>query len=117
MPQVNAIMVFSGEAGLAANIREWIAKLDQPASEANERIFVYPLSHATAETLAAVLEKVFRRESTKTQSKSATPAAAQPAPRTARRPGAARAAQAPASRRAQATRPPARVSGPPAEQP
>ena len=80
VPQVNAIMVFSGEAGLAANIREWIAKLDQPASEANERIFVYPLEHANAETLAAVIEKIFRREQPKTTTKStATPAQAQPA--------------------------------------
>jgi len=81
VPQANAIMVFSGEPSLAVNIREWIAKLDQPASEANERIFVYPLSHATAETLAALIEKVFRRESTKTQAKSTAPAAAQPANR------------------------------------
>ena len=73
VPQVNAIMVFSGEQGLTVNIREWIAKLDQPASEANERIFVYPLSHATAETLAGVLEKVFRRDAAKSPAKSATP--------------------------------------------
>ncbi len=73
VPMVNAIMVFSGEPGLAANIREWIAKLDQPASEANERIFVYPLSHANAETLAGVLEKVFKRDASKTQVKSPTP--------------------------------------------
>jgi general secretion pathway protein D len=58
---------------LAANIRNWIAKLDQPATEANERIFVYPLSHATAETLAGILEKVFRKESTKSASKAAPP--------------------------------------------
>jgi general secretion pathway protein D len=76
VPQIGALMVFSGEPGLAANVREWIAKLDQPASEANERIFVYPLSHATAETLAAVIEKVFRRDAAKTSGKSA--AAAQP---------------------------------------
>ena len=73
VPQVNAIMVFSGEPGLAANIREWIAKLDQPASEANERLFVYPLSHATAETLAGVLDKVFRRDASKSAAKSPTP--------------------------------------------
>jgi general secretion pathway protein D len=76
--QVNAIMVFSGEQGLTVNIREWIAKLDQPASEANERIFVYPLSHATAEALAAVLEKVFHRDTAKSQAKSATPTPGQP---------------------------------------
>ncbi len=71
--QVSAIMVFSGEPSLAANIREWIAKLDQPASDANERIFVYPLSHADAEALAVVLEKVFRRETTASQAKSGMP--------------------------------------------
>ena len=75
--QLNAIMVFSGESGLTVNIREWIAKLDQPASAANERIFIYPLSHATAETLAAVIEKVFHRDAAKTQTKSATPAPGQ----------------------------------------
>jgi len=79
-------MVFSGENGLAANIREWIAKLDQPASEANERIFVYPLSHATAETLAGVLDKVFRRDTTKSQVKSATSPPAQ-TPRSVTVPG------------------------------
>ena len=83
MPQVNAIMVFSGEQGLTVNIREWIAKLDQPASEANDRIFVYPLSHATAETLAGVIDKVFRREPSKTATKSAVPASAQPVARAA----------------------------------
>jgi len=85
VPQVNSIMVFSGESGLAANIREWIAKLDQPVSEANERIFVYPLSHATAETLAAVLEKVFSRDPAKgqTRSASASPEAVPPVTRTA----------------------------------
>lgn len=86
VPQVNAIMVFSGEPGLAANIREWIAKLDQPASVANERIFLYPLSHATAETLAGVLEKVFRRDAAKSPVKSATPTPAQ-APRPTLVPG------------------------------
>jgi general secretion pathway protein D len=95
VPQVNSIMVFSGEAGLAANIREWIAKLDQPVSEANERIFVYPLSHATAETLAAVLEKVFNRDSTKTQTRSAAPAVAQPATRTVPAPRQPQAVQMP----------------------
>ena len=39
VPQGGAIMVFAGEPGLAANVREWIAKLDQPATEAGERIF------------------------------------------------------------------------------
>ncbi len=96
VPQVNAIMVFSGEQGLTVNIREWIAKLDQPANEANERIFVYPLSHATAETLAAVIEKVFRRDSTKSPTKSATPAPSQPATRTAPAPGQPQAAPSPA---------------------
>lgn len=76
--QVNGIMVFSGETGLAANIREWIAKLDQPASEANERIFVYALSHANAESLAGVLEKVFRKE-TKTTVKTTAQAGQQTA--------------------------------------
>lgn len=83
VPQVNAIMVFSAETGLTANIREWIGKLDQPAFEANERIFVYPLSHASAETMAGVIEKVFRRDTTKSQTRSAAPAIAQPAARTA----------------------------------
>jgi len=95
VPQANAIMVFSGESGLAANIREWIAKLDQPASEANERIFVYPLSHATAETLAGVIEKVFRREPAKSPTKSAAPATAQPATRAAPVPGQPPVAQMP----------------------
>jgi len=95
VPQVNAIMVFSGEPGLAANIRDWIAKLDQPASGANERIFVYPLSHATAETLATVIDKVFRRDSTKSQARSAAPAAEQPVPRTAPVPGQPRSVQMP----------------------
>jgi general secretion pathway protein D len=72
VPQASAIMVFSGEPGLIGSIREWIGKLDQPANEPNERIFVYSLSHATAETLAAVLEKVFRRDEAKSQSKSAS---------------------------------------------
>ncbi|MHB8834715.1 MAG: type II secretion system secretin GspD [Candidatus Methylomirabilia bacterium] len=97
VPQVNSIMVFSGENGLAENIREWIGKLDQPVSEANERIFVYPLSHATAETLAAVLEKVFARDPTKSQAKSAAPAAAQPAARTAPNQRQPQAVQAPAA--------------------
>ena len=100
VPQVNAIMVFSGELGLTMNIREWIAKLDQPASEANERIFVYPLSHATAETLAAVIEKVFHREPTKSQANGTASASAQPATKTAAVPGqptALRASQASAA--------------------
>jgi general secretion pathway protein D len=83
VPQASAIMVFSGEPGLAANVREWIGKLDQPASEANERIFVYPLSHASAESLAAVIEKVFRVDTSKSQAKSSTPTPAQPQGRTA----------------------------------
>lgn len=95
VPQANAIMVFSGEPGLAANIREWIAKLDQPASEANERIFVYPLSHAAAETLAAVIDKVFRREPAKNQARNAAAPAAQAVPRTAPAPGQPRAVQVP----------------------
>ena len=79
VPQANSIMVFSGETGLTAKVREWIATLDLPASEANERIFVYPLSHATAETLAAVIEKVFRKEQSKTTAKSTSAPAAAPA--------------------------------------
>ncbi|HEY5999254.1 MAG TPA: type II secretion system secretin GspD, partial [bacterium] len=84
VPQSNAIMVFSGEPGLAVNVREWIGKLDLPVSEANERIFVYPLSHANAETLAGVIEKIFRKEQSKGGSRStsgptASPAAATPA--------------------------------------
>jgi general secretion pathway protein D len=63
VPAVNSIMVFSGENGLAASVRDWIAKLDQPASEANERIFVYPLSHANAESIAGILDKVFHKDS------------------------------------------------------
>jgi general secretion pathway protein D len=98
VPQVNAIMVFSGEQGLTGSIREWIAKLDQPASEANERIFVYPLSHATAETLAAVIEKVFHRDAAKSPATSTAAAAPAPAAR-ATAPGqpAPAAASAPAS--------------------
>ena len=88
VPQVNSIMVFSGESGLAANIREWIAKLDQPANEANERIFVYPLSHASAETLAGVIGQIFGKEQQKKATKSTsvlaqsqpTPARAVPPP-------------------------------------
>jgi general secretion pathway protein D len=79
VPSVNSIMVFSGETGLAENIRDWIAKLDQPATEANERIFVYPLSHATAETLAGVLGNVFRKESGKTSAKTTATSGTQPA--------------------------------------
>ncbi len=111
VPQVNSIMVFSGEHGLAANIREWIAKLDLPVSEANERIFVYPLSHATAETLAAVLEKVFSRDAAKGQAKSTAPAAVPTAARTAPSPRQPQAVRTPvaAPRR---SRPPARVSRP-----
>ena len=91
-------MVFSGEQGLTASIREWIAKLDQPASEANDRIFVYPLSHATAETLAAVIEKVFRREPSKTLTKSTSGTGSPPVarPATAGQSPAIQAAAAPA---------------------
>jgi general secretion pathway protein D len=69
VPQVNAIMVFSGESGLTAKIREWVTKLDQPANEANERIFVYPLAHATAETLAGVIGQIFSKEQPKKATK------------------------------------------------
>jgi general secretion pathway protein D len=86
VPQIGAVMVFSGEPGLTANIREWIAKLDQPAAEANERIFVYPLSHASAEALAGVIEKVFRKESTKSGSRTTASPAASAASRSVRQP-------------------------------
>ena len=87
VPQANAIMVFSGEPGLTLSIREWIGKLDQPANEPNERIFVYSLSHASAETLAAVLEKVFRHDDGKGQSRSATPTTVPGAARNTAAPG------------------------------
>ena len=95
VPQANSIMVFSGEPGLTAKVREWIAKLDLPASEANERIFVYPLSHATAETLAAVIEKVFRKEPSKTAAKSTAARRGGGAGARRRAPGAGAAAAAP----------------------
>ncbi len=60
--QINALMIISGEPGLAGSIRSWIAKLDQPATEVTDRIFVYPLAHATAEDLAAVLVQVFKTD-------------------------------------------------------
>ncbi len=91
VPQVNAIMVFSGEAGLAANVRDWISKLDIPTTEANERIFVYPLSHASAETMAGVIEKVFRRE----QGRSGAKATSAPVPAQPVRPAMPAGAQAP----------------------
>jgi len=59
VPQVNALMIISGEPSLAANLRSWVVKLDQPATESGEQIFVYPLAHAKAEELTAVLTQVF----------------------------------------------------------
>jgi general secretion pathway protein D len=62
VPQINALMIISGEPSLAANIRSWVVKLDQPATESGEQIFVYPLAHAKAEEISAVLNQVFARE-------------------------------------------------------
>jgi len=59
VPQVNALMIISGEPSLAANLRAWVIKLDQPATESGEQIFVYPLAHAKAEDLTGVLTQVF----------------------------------------------------------
>jgi len=84
VPQINALMVISGEPGLAVNIRSWVVKLDQPATESGEQIFVYPLAHAKAEEIAAVLTQVFAQEGTAVRTAARTPTAGRtPAARTA----------------------------------
>ena len=62
--QINALLIISGEPGLSRNIISWVNKMDQPAAGVNEQIFVYPLAHAKAEDMAAVLTKVFSKEET-----------------------------------------------------
>lgn len=60
--QINALLIISGEPNLARNIISWLGKMDQPAAGVNEQIFVYPLAHAKAEDMAAVITKVFSKE-------------------------------------------------------
>jgi general secretion pathway protein D len=60
--QVNSLMIISGETGLAGNILSWVERLDQPPTEATDRIFVYPLAHAKAEEIAGVLTQIFRSD-------------------------------------------------------
>jgi general secretion pathway protein D len=64
--QINSLMIISGEQGLAGNILSWVERLDQPPTEATDRIFVYPLAHAKAEEIAGVLSQVFKSDVSKT---------------------------------------------------
>jgi general secretion pathway protein D len=94
VPQVNALMIISGEPSLAANIRSWVIKLDQPATESGEQIFVYPLAHAKAEEISVVLTQVFAEDTaTLVRTAARTPASAAGRAPSARTAQASRAAQ------------------------
>jgi general secretion pathway protein D len=82
--QINSLLIISGEPGLAQNIISWVIKMDQPATGVKEQIFVYPLAHAIAEDIAAVLTRVFTEKTGTTERTTAQTAGrtARAAPRT-----------------------------------
>ncbi len=58
MERINSVLVVTANAGVYAEVEEWLERLDKPVQETGIQTFIYRVENGTAENLASVLNQL-----------------------------------------------------------
>ena len=58
MERINSLLVVTANAGVYAEVEEWLERLDQPVQDAGVQTFIYRVENGAAENLASVLNQL-----------------------------------------------------------
>jgi general secretion pathway protein D len=61
---INAILWVTAEPGLGDLVKKWVRELDQKGTAESEKVFVYALSHASADNVAGILRELYAEKGT-----------------------------------------------------
>ena len=58
MERINSLLVVTANAGVYAEVEEWLERLDQPVQDAGVQTFIYRVENGAAENLSSVLNQL-----------------------------------------------------------
>jgi len=69
LARLNAVLAISPVRRNIDHVRDWVARLDVPGDTIEQKIFLYPVQHGSAADLAAILNKFFKGEGERVDSR------------------------------------------------